>query len=86
MEENLQQQHLDDLQEKFTVTVNDKVYNVEPICDDDHCTRFKISTDCEYLFTLCMNDYGNWEMEKDITPLDEKLIDEIGRAIEYHDA
>jgi len=73
-------------EDSFNVTVNKTEYTIEPICNEDHCTRFKVSTNCEYLFTLCMNEHGHWEMEKDVTPLDEKLIDEIGRAIEYYDA
>ena len=72
--------------ETFTIEVNGKKYNVQPVCDGDHCTRFKISTDCEYLFTLCIDDYGNWQMDEDVIPLDENLVDKIGTAIEFHDA
>ena len=71
--------------EQFTISVNGKIYNVEALCDKEDCMRFKILTDCEYLFTLCTDEYGNWKMEEDVIPLDEKLADEIGRAIEYHD-
>ena len=70
---------------EFMIEVNGKEYSVLPICDEDECTRFRISTNCEYLFTLCTDEYGNWQMEKDVVPLDENLIDEIGRAIEYND-
>ena len=72
--------------EEFTIEVREKIYHVQPVCDEEHCTRFKISTDCEYLFTLCIDDYGNWQMEQDVIPLDENLVDEIGRAIEFYDA
>ena len=72
--------------EEFIIEVHGKEYHVEPICDEDHCTRFRLSTNCEYLFTLCADEYGNWQIEKDVIPLDENLADEIGRAIEHHDA
>jgi hypothetical protein len=71
--------------EHFTIDVNKNRYQVEPICDED-CTRFKISTECEYLFTLCVDEYGNWQVEEDVIPLTENLVEEIGRAIEFHDA
>ena len=73
-------------EEEFIVRVNDNLYYVEPICTDDHCTRFKISTECEYMFTLCVDEYGNWQMEDDVKPIDASLIDNIGKAIEYNDA
>ena len=69
----------------FTIDVNNKTYYVEPVCDNAHCTRFKISTQCEYMFTLYIDEYGHWHMEEDVTPLDENLIDDIGKAIEYND-
>jgi hypothetical protein len=70
----------------FSVKVNSKTYNVEPVWDGGYCRRFKISTDCEYLFTLCVDEYDNWQMEKDVTPLDKELINEIGSAIEDYAA
>jgi hypothetical protein len=73
-------------EEVFTIDVNGNLYYVEPICNKDHCTRFKISTECEYMFTLCVNEYGDWEMEDDVKPIDESLTDNIGKAIEYLDA
>ena len=71
--------------EEFTIVVHNRKYNVTPLCDEDHCTRFKISNDCDYLFTLCVDDYGNWQMEKDVVALDDQLTDDIGRAIEEYD-
>jgi hypothetical protein len=70
----------------FKILVNGKEYSVEPICNEDQCTRFRISNNCEYLFTVRTDEYGNWQMEEDVVPLDETLADEIGRAIEVHDA
>ena len=70
---------------KFQISVNGKVYNVTAYCNNDHCTRFKIETNCDYLFTLCTDEEGHWEAEKDVTIMDESLIDEIGRAIEEYD-
>lgn len=73
-------------EEMFTVRVNNNLYYVEPVCIDDRCTRFKISTECEYMFTLYVNEYGDWKIEDDVKPIDESLIDNIGKAIEYNDA
>jgi hypothetical protein len=72
--------------EVFTVNVNEEQYYIQPVCEpNDMCTKFKVSTDCSYMFTLCMNDNGYWEMEKDVTPMFKDLIQEIGNAIEKHD-
>lgn len=70
---------------KFQINVNGKLYNVTPNCNNDHCTRFKIDTNCDYLFTLCTDEEGHWEAEKDVTVLNESLVYEIGRAIEEYD-
>ncbi|HEX5152161.1 MAG TPA: hypothetical protein VFW07_11990 [Parafilimonas sp.] len=67
----------------FTIDVNSSLYYVEPVCNDGNCTRFKISTECEYMFTLYVDKHGNWQMESDVKPIDEGLIDEIGKAIEH---
>ena len=72
--------------DEFKILVNGLEYSVEPVCDEDQCTRFRISTNCEYLFTVRTDEYGNWLMEGDVVPLDEKLPDEIGRAIDVYDA
>lgn len=70
---------------KFQINVNGKQYNVTAYCNEIHCTRFKIETNCDYLFTLCTDEEGHWEVEKDLTIMDESLVDEIGRAIEEYD-
>ena len=70
---------------KFQINVNEKVYNVTAYCNESHCTRFKIETNCNYLFTLCTDEEGHWEAEKDVTMLDGTLVEEIGRAIEEYD-
>lgn len=72
-------------EEVFTINVHNKRYYVEPICNNDHCTHFKISTSNEYMFTLCMDENGDWQPEQDVIPIDKTLIDDIGRAIEEHD-
>jgi len=69
---------------KFQINVNEKVYNVTAYCNESRCTRFKIETNCNYLFTLCTDEEGHWEAEKDVTMLDETLVEEIGRAIEEY--
>ncbi len=73
-------------EKNFKISVNNKSYNVTAYCEEDHCSKFKIENDCEYLFTLCTDEEGNWQMEKDVTALDESLIDQIGKAIKEHDA
>jgi hypothetical protein len=80
----MEQEHT--TENNFTINVNGKTYSVTAYCEDDHCSRFKIETDCEYLFTLCTDDEGNWQIEKDVTILYEGLIDQIGSAIEEYDA
>jgi hypothetical protein len=37
------------------------------------------------MFTLCMDANGDWQMEDDVTPMDENLLEDIGRAIDYYD-
>ena len=69
----------------LTIDVNKNKYYIEPICNDDNCTRFKVSTQCEYMFTLCLDENRNWQMEDDVTPMDESLVYEIGKAIEHYD-
>lgn len=69
----------------FKINVNDKTYSVIAYCNEVHCSKFKIETDCEYLFTLCTDEEGNWEIENDVTVLDDNLVEQIGRAIEEHD-
>jgi hypothetical protein len=70
---------------QFQINVNGNVYNVTAYCNESHCTRFKIETNCNYLFTLCTDEEGYWKTEKDVTIMDESLVEEIGRAIEEHD-
>lgn len=78
------QQHINE--NNFTINVNGKTYNVTALREEGYCNRFKIATNCEYLFTLCTDNDGNWQMEKDVTPLNDSLADEIGKAIEEYDA
>ncbi len=69
----------------FEVTVNGKIYSVKAVSENVNRTRFKIETEGRYLFTLIMNEEGNWQTEHEVTPYDEALMDKIGRAIEEHD-
>ena len=69
---------------QFHVTVNGKTYNVTAETENFN-SYFKIETDCEYLFTVSMDEEGQWHAEKDVTVLDENLVEKIGRAIEEHD-
>ncbi len=71
----------------FTVDVNNEQYYIEPILEYEKLTiKFKVSTTCEYMFTLCLNENGEWSMESEVTPLYKDLVSQIGQAIEKHDA
>jgi len=72
-------------EEIFTVDVNNKQYFIEPICENDYCLRFKIFSNRGYMFTLCIDENGHWQMEDDVTPMNRNLIKEIGKAIEYYE-
>jgi hypothetical protein len=79
----METENRDDL--KFLINVNGKTYNVTADGDKNLNSYFKIETDCEYLFTVSMDEEGQWYAEKDVTVLDENLVEQIGRAIEEHD-
>jgi hypothetical protein len=67
------------------IAVNTKEYNVSVSYEGVYLSRYKIETDCEYLFTLYMDEEGTWKAENDVKLLDENLVEQIGRAIEEHD-
>ena len=68
----------------FKIHSHGRKYFIELISTNAHCTRFKVFKECEYMFTLCTDENGNWGMEDDVTPLDTILINEIGKAIEAY--
>ena len=68
----------------FEVVVNNNFYKVTVSYEDVYLSHYKIETDCQYLFTLQM-DEGGWHTENDVKVLDERLIEQIGRAIEEYD-
>jgi len=80
----MQDQRIDESQ--FQIKVNGKTYKVTAFSKEGHGNFFKIETDCEYLFTLCNTDEGEWQVEKDVTMLDDRLIDQMASAIEEYDA
>ena len=41
---------------QFKIDVNNKIYNIK--VHGDYTSKFKIETDCEYLFTLLMDEEG----------------------------
>ena len=69
---------------QFQITVNGKTYNVT-VQTHNLNSYFKIETDCEYLFTVSMDEEGQWQAEKDVTLLNGDLVEKIGRAIEEYD-
>jgi hypothetical protein len=70
---------------RFEVIVNNNTYKVTVSYEDVYLSRYKIETDCEYLFTLYLDEEGAWHAENDVKVLDESLIEQIGRAIEEFD-
>ena len=66
----------------FRTYVNSTAYLIQEISSDQDCVIFKVFTEEKYLFTLCMDDDGTWHVESDVTPLSQKLVDEIAIAIE----
>jgi len=69
----------------FTVTVNKNTYKVSVSYEDVYLSHYRIETDCQYLFTLYMDEEGTWHAENNVTVLDESLVEEIGTAIEEYD-
>lgn len=68
--------------ESFKIEVRNKTYTVEPI-DFGNEMQFRISTDCNYLMTLYVDQNENWAANTDVAVMDENLISEIGHAIEF---
>jgi hypothetical protein len=69
----------------FKVVVNNTAYKVTVSYEGPYISHYKIETDCQYLFTLSMDEEGTWHAENDVTVLDENLVEQIGRAIEEYD-
>jgi hypothetical protein len=69
----------------FSITVNNNHYKVTVSYEGVYISHYKIETDCEYLFTLYMDEEEAWHAEKDVKLLDESLVEQIGRAIEEYD-
>ena len=68
----------------FTVSVNNLVYTINPYYEVD-CTLYEVFTNCEKLFTLKKASNGTWTThEKDIIPISENLIEDIGEALEQY--
>jgi hypothetical protein len=69
----------------FTIKVHNIVYTIQPSCEVD-CTLYEVFTNCEKLFTLKKASNGNWITdEKDIIPISEDLIEDIGEAVEEYE-
>lgn len=73
-------------EEIFTISIDSLQYIVEPISCIDFVIRYKVSTQHHYLFTLFMNEKGNWQAENDVRSIDLKLAEEVIKKIENHDA
>jgi hypothetical protein len=68
----------------FIIKVNNISYTIHPYCEVD-CNLFEVFTNCEKLFTLKKASDGNWTTdEKDIIPISEDLIADIGEALEQY--
>ena len=69
----------------FSINVRDENYLVDAI-DLGSEFEFKISTACNYIMTVHLNEEGIWSANKDVEVLDETLVEDIGDAIEKHNA
>ena len=70
--------------DSFTIKVDEKAYDIKPKCEAD-CTSYEVSTSCNKLFTLYMSADGTWKsLEKDVVPISEDLVTEIGIEILKH--
>ena len=70
---------------EFTVQVNNEKYLIEPVHTEETTIKFKVSTLCEYMFTLETDDNGSWKIADDVIPMDNELVQNIGNAIEEYD-
>ena len=67
----------------FIIQINDLSYNIKN-CEDDY-THYEVFTNCEKLFTLKKGSDGVWKTkEKDVIPIEDSIIENIGNAIERH--
>ena len=69
----------------FTVAVNSNTYKVTVSYEGVYISHYRIETNGKYLFTLSMNEEGQWQAESDVHASNENLVEQIGRAIEEHD-
>ena len=49
----------------FIIHLDEIKYCIELLNKNPHHTRFKVSTECEYMFTLCADENGNCGIEDD---------------------
>jgi hypothetical protein len=70
---------------RFQIVVNNSTYKVTVSYEGMRISHYRIETDCQYLFTLSMDEEGTWHAENDVKVLEESLVEQIGRAIEEHD-
>jgi hypothetical protein len=75
------------MKNKFTIHVNGNEYQVTPVPDSSvNDKEFKIETKCDYLFTISEND-NYWSIvDRNVEPLDDLLIQQIGFEIETNGA
>jgi hypothetical protein len=71
----------------FQITINGEIYHVYATVapKDVYRSLFRIESGGKYLFTLSMDEEGQWQVENHLTTMNENLIDQIGKAIEEHD-
>lgn len=76
--------------EQFCINIHGKEYIVTPNRDNSSNgvlngkEKFKIETDCGYLFTINLNDEWFWEIsDLNMKPIDDDLVQEIGEEIEH---
>ena len=73
--------------EKFCIKVRSENYTIETSNKNDNAImEYCISTNCNYIMTIFRNEDESWSAAKDVTIMDEELVNEIGAAIELREA
>jgi hypothetical protein len=69
----------------FEVALDGTIYRVTDVSSDPYDSRFKIEREGRCLFTLRMDEEGNWLTTDNENEVNESLVAKVGRAIEEHD-
>lgn len=65
----------------FNVCVTERNYTIIPFCGDDDNMRYRITLQGKYLFTLTINEHGEWVTSKDNSRVDDSIIERLSTLI-----